>query len=82
MEQVTGNRTRTISLEICAVRAAMPPDLRDGVSASDREKPFVTGVNATLMARRTLVRPAPIAVPYSPLSPVLGRDSVIEYLTG
>jgi hypothetical protein len=82
VEQVTGYRTRTISLGICAVRAAMPPDLRDGVSASDRVRPFVAGVNDTLMGRRTLVRPAPIAVPCSPLSPVLGRDSVIEYLTG
>jgi len=43
VEQVTGNRTRTISMEICAVRAAMPPDLRDRVSASDRERPSLQG---------------------------------------
>jgi hypothetical protein len=29
------------------------------------ERPFVTGVNGTLMARRTLVRPAQISVPCS-----------------
>ena len=28
------------------------PDLRDGLSASDRERPFFTGVNGPLMARR------------------------------
>jgi len=27
------------------------------VSASDRERPLVTGVNGTLMARRAVVRP-------------------------
>jgi len=32
------------------------PDLRRGVSASDREKPLVTGVNGPLMARRTTIR--------------------------
>ena len=29
------------------------PDLRGGVSASDRERPLVTGVNGPLMARRS-----------------------------
>ena len=48
-----GNRTRTISLGICVIRAAERPDLRDGVSASDRERPLVTGVNGPLMARRS-----------------------------
>src|SRR5206468_3903144 len=38
---------RTISLGICAIQAAMRPDLRCGVSASDRGRPFVTGVNGT-----------------------------------
>jgi len=41
-----GNRTRTISLGICAVRACHMADLRRGVSASDRERPLVTGLNA------------------------------------
>jgi hypothetical protein len=36
---------------------------------SDREGPLVTGVNGTLMARRTAVRPALIVAPWS--SPVL-----------
>ncbi len=38
------------------------PDLRDGVSASDRDRPLVTGVNGTLMARRTAVWPVLIAL--------------------
>src|SRR6478672_7472219 len=38
------------------------PDLRSRVSASDRERPLVTGVNGPLMARRTEVRPALKAV--------------------
>jgi len=29
----------------------MPPDLRDGLTVNDREKPFFTGINGTLMAR-------------------------------
>jgi hypothetical protein len=29
------------------------PDLRDGVSVSDRERPFVTALNGPLMARRS-----------------------------
>ena len=45
-------RTRTISLGICAVRAVMWPDLRGGLSVSDRERPLVTGVNGPLMARQ------------------------------
>jgi hypothetical protein len=35
------------------------------VSASDRERPLVTGVNGPLMARRTAVRRALMAVPCS-----------------
>jgi hypothetical protein len=53
-----GNRTRTISLGICAVRAVTWPDLRVGVSASDRERPLVAGVNGPLMARRAVALPA------------------------
>ena len=40
----------------------MWPDLRFGVSASDRERPLVTGVNGPLMARRTAAWPALRAV--------------------
>jgi hypothetical protein len=47
----------------------MRPDLRFGLSASDRERPLVTGVNGPLMARRTAARPALRAAPWS--SPVL-----------
>jgi hypothetical protein len=46
-----GNRTRTVSLGICRVQALSGPDLRCGVSASDRDCPLVTGVNGPLMAR-------------------------------
>src|SRR5690242_63163 len=45
------------------------PDLRGGVSASDRERPLVTGVNGPLMARQTEFRSALMAAPWS--SPVL-----------
>ena len=45
------------------------PDLGRGVSASDRERPLVTGVNGTLMARRSVVRPELMAASWS--SPVL-----------
>ena len=64
-----GNRTRTISLGICAIRAAVRLDLRCRVSASDRDRPLVTGVNGPLMARRTVVRPTLVAASWS--SPVL-----------
>jgi hypothetical protein len=50
-----GNRTRTISLGICTVRASTGPDLRCEVSASDRERPPVTGPNGPLMARLSSV---------------------------
>jgi hypothetical protein len=43
----------TVSLGICRVRASMLPGLRIGVPTSDRERPIVAGVNATLMARRS-----------------------------
>ena len=39
------------------------------MSASDRERPLVTGINGPLMARRTAVRTTLKAVPYP--SPVL-----------
>jgi hypothetical protein len=48
------NRTRTISLGICAIRPVRWPDLRGGVSASDRERPLVTGTNGPLMAQPIL----------------------------
>jgi hypothetical protein len=38
------HRTRTVSLGICTIRAAVQPDLRDGVFATDRERPPVTEV--------------------------------------
>lgn len=43
----------------------MPPDLQGRVSASDPERPLVTGVNGPLMARRTVVRPALMAASWS-----------------
>jgi hypothetical protein len=52
------------------------PDLRSRVSASDRERPPVTGVNGTLMARRIVVRPAqwprPGPSPSSSIAAALG----------
>ena len=62
-----------ISLEL-AISAweAVPSWLLHGLSCkeaclSDRERPLVTGVNGPLMARRTAVRPALMAVPWSSL---------------
>jgi hypothetical protein len=48
-----GLRSRTVSWESVPSGPVMPSDLRDGVSASDRERPLVTGVNGPLMARRS-----------------------------
>jgi len=62
-------RSGTVSLGICAVPASTWPDLRFGVSVSDRERPLATGVKGTLMAQRTAVSPALMAAPRS--SPVL-----------
>jgi len=53
---------RTISLGICAVRPATQPDLREGLPLSDRERPFVTGVNGTLMARQSCLAPGWMAL--------------------
>jgi hypothetical protein len=39
----------TVSLGICAVRAAMAPDLRGSLAMSVRERPLVTGVNGTVI---------------------------------
>jgi hypothetical protein len=43
--------------ESVPVKAAMRPDLRGGLSVSVRDRPLVTGVNGTLMARRPSVEP-------------------------
>ena len=45
----SGRQNRTC---VTSFRAAIQPDLREGPLLSDREGPFVTGVNGTLMARR------------------------------
>jgi hypothetical protein len=45
-------RFRTVSLGICAIRAAIRSELQGGLSVSDRERPVFTGVNGTLTARR------------------------------
>src|SRR5262249_41582329 len=47
-----GNRTRTVSLG-SPIRASTHADLWSGVSASDRGRPYATGVNGTLMARQS-----------------------------
>jgi hypothetical protein len=56
VEAGDGNRTRTVSLGICAIQAVMQPDLLGALSASDREGPPVTEVNGTLMARPCAIR--------------------------
>ena len=61
------------------IRAAERPDLRDGVSASDRERPLVTGVNGPLMARRswevTPVAPAPGVTSHPVVADTLPRTA-------
>ena len=69
MERVPGIEPALSAWEAVPSGPVTLPDLRSGVSASDRERPLVTGVNGPLMARQTAVRPALIAVPWS--SPVL-----------
>ena len=69
MERVTGIEPALSAWEAVPSGPVTWPDLRVGVSASDRERPLVTGVNGTLMARRTAVRPALMAASWS--SPVL-----------
>ena len=59
-----GNRTRTINLGICAIRAVVRPDLRSGC-------PRVTVTDPSLprsMVRRTGVWPALMAAPWSSLA--------------
>src|SRR5262249_45560248 len=46
-----GNRTRTISLGICTIRASPWADLRGELSVSYRESPLFTEVNGPPMAR-------------------------------
>jgi len=69
MERVTGIEPALSAWEAVPSGPVTWPDLRRGVSASDRERPLVTGVNGPLMARRTAVRPALKAASWS--SPVL-----------
>ena len=68
-ERVTGIEPALSAWEAVPSGPVTWPDLRDGVSASDGERPVFTGVNGTLMARRTAVWPVLMAAPWS--SPVL-----------
>ena len=49
-ERVTGFEPALSAWDLCRP-GATPPDLRGGVSVTDREMPLVTGVNGPLMAR-------------------------------
>ena len=69
VEWLTGIELALSAWESVLSGPVTQPDLRGEVSASDRERPLVTGVNGTLMARRTAIRPVLIAGPWS--SPVL-----------
>jgi len=53
MERVTGIEPALSAWEAVPSGPVTWPDLRGGVSASDRERPLVTGVNGPLMARRS-----------------------------
>src|SRR5260370_20137444 len=52
-EGVTGIEPALSAWESVPSGPLMRPDLRGGMSASDRERPLVAGVNGLLMARRT-----------------------------
>jgi hypothetical protein len=69
VERVTGIEPALSAWESVPSGPVTWPDLRGRVSASDRERPLVTGVNGPLMARRVAVWPALMAAPLS--SPVL-----------
>jgi hypothetical protein len=69
MERVTGIEPALSAWEAVPYRPLIPSELRDWLSVNIRERPFVTGVNGTLMARRTVVRPALISVPCSSPGP-------------
>src|SRR5215471_18895097 len=53
----------TVSLGIGAFRGSQCPELRSWLSASDCEIPVFTGVNGTLMARRSWTVPGPDGPP-------------------
>jgi hypothetical protein len=63
LERVTGIEPALSAWEAVPSGPVTWPDLRGGVSASNRERPLVTEVNGPLMARRTAVRPALMAAP-------------------
>ena len=69
VERVTGIEPALSAWEAVPSGPVTWPDLRGGVSASDRERPLITGVNGPLMARRTAVHPALMGASWS--SPVL-----------
>ena len=52
VERVTGIEPALSAWEAVPSGPVTWPDLRGGVSASDRERPLVTEVNGPLMARR------------------------------
>jgi hypothetical protein len=55
MERMTGIEPALSAWESVPSRPVTRPDLRCAVPATDRERPLATGVNGTLMARRTAV---------------------------
>jgi hypothetical protein len=63
VERVTGIEPALSAWEAVPSGPVTWPDLRGGVSASDRKRPLVTGVNGPLMARQTEFRSALMAAP-------------------
>jgi hypothetical protein len=68
VERVTGIEPALSAWESVRSGPVIWPDLRDGVSVSDRERLPITGVNGPLMARESCPLPAPIPCP-APLRP-------------
>ena len=69
LERVTGIEPALSAWESVPSGPVMQPDLRSGLSASDRERPLVAGANGPLMARRPALMPcsSPILLNSLPL---------------
>jgi hypothetical protein len=63
VERVTGIEPALSAWESVLLRPSTWPDLRVGVSGSDRERPLVAGVNCTLSQIATPARPDKEPVP-------------------
>jgi len=82
LERVTGIEPALSAWESVPSGPVTWPDLRGGVSASDRERPLVTGVNGPLMARRTWRSPRESPVPCSSIRCAQRTGSRLRIVAG